>query len=671
MTKRLLAAMLTLVLGMSLFSGRAKAEFSGKNQINGAVLDGNKAVVSYSAEEDAELVAGVYSEDGKELLTSGTSRVPAAEKGTTKIWLSGELPEYAVVRLFLLTRKEHAPLCPVYTTSRYTRVPEDIRDIDADRFDPQNVLNIGENSFAVIKQGVTLVRYAEGKNQLLSQDDDALKDTIGSAGEAVQDLRAGQSLILEYEKNRFRMVRVRKTERSDETTVILSGDDALELTELFDVLKVDEEAESGAFRREKDGLTEKDGMLLLKEDNLDGEVTFAPALKFRMYGTTEQQLRLEAELTTSGTLTTTKAVDTEIPLGVYEASPVDGVTFRTAPVLKIRTEGAQTVHWTMKETVGFVYHSASNRFEDLSGDPEIFLTADESGKISLAMETDLEASLWTDVIRLGMKANLGGVSEITHPEGHRCRSGTLSAEARTEGVAELLAMPWKTHSADLVQKTTEKKFYWMPDTQEWDWGDCDEKVELLPDEPATPEKPDVPETPDESKEPEQPAEPETPSVPDASETPDTPSAPEQPSQPDEPAPPQTPDESEPDKPETIKYRLEEGTLCIETEEQMAAHTSAEETPWYAERETIRRVEVSEEIHKIGSYAFAGCENLEEVIFKAEELEIGKSAFADCGALTTVIYPGKKTQWKSLFIGEGNEALAHARVTCSNGDIKPK
>lgn len=628
--------MLTLVLGMSLFSGRAKAEFSGKNQVNGVALEGNAAVVSYSAEEDAELVAGVYSEDGKELLASGISCIPAAEKGTAKIWLSGELPEYAVVRIFLLTRKEHAPLCPVYTTSRYTCVPEEVKDIDADRFDPQNVRSIGENSFAVIKQGVCFVRYAEGENQLLSQDNDALKDTIGSASEAIQNLRAGQSLILEYEKNRFRMVRVRKTERTDETTVVLSGDDALELTELFDVLKVDEKAESDAFRRETDGLTEKDGMLLLKEDGLDGEVIFAPVMKLRMYGTTEQQLRLEAELTTSGTLTTTKAIDTEIPLGIYEASPADGVTFRTAPVLKIRTEGAQTVHWTMKETVGFVYYSASNRFEDLSGDPEIFLTADESGEISLAMETDLEASLWTDVIKLGMKASLGGVSEMTHPEGHRCQSGMLSAEEQMEGVAELLTMPWKTHSADLVQKTKEKKFYWMPDTQEWGLGDCDEKVELPPDEPETPEVPV------------EPAEPETPSTPEVPETPET-----------------------PDEPEPIHYRLEEGVLYLESEEQLADHTSAEETPWYAERETIRRIEVSEAIHKIGNYAFAGCENLEEVIFKAEELEIGKSAFADCSALTTVIYPGKKAQWKSLSIDEGNEALDHARVTCSNGDIKPK
>jgi len=255
MTKRLLAAMLTLVLGFGLLPGRARAGFSGKNQITGVVLSGNSTVVSYTAEEDAELVAAVYSEDGKELLASGKTRASETADGTAKIWLSGELPEYAVIKVFLLTREEHAPLCPAYTTSRYIRVPEDIKDIDADKFDPERVLNIGDDNFMAVKQGVVLVRYASGENKLLSRDDDGLKYTIGSASEAVRNLRVGQTLILEYEKNRFLMVRVHKTEKSDETTVILTGDDALELPELFDVLKLDAKAKSGVFRREADVLS--------------------------------------------------------------------------------------------------------------------------------------------------------------------------------------------------------------------------------------------------------------------------------------------------------------------------------------------------------------------------------------------------------------------------------
>ncbi len=664
MTKRFLAGMLAVVLLAAALPGRAGAAFPAGSRIVRAELDGMVASITYSAAEEAELVAAVYTEDGKELLASGRRTVSAAEDATADLRLTGTRPEYALLRVFLLGREDHAPLCASYRTSAFVCPPEEIERTEPKDFEADRVLDMGSGGFAVVKQGVVLLRAEEnaaGQNRLLARDDEAVQYKIGTPSETIRNLQAGQVLALEYERGKLLLLRVRKLQ-TDEDAVTLYGDDSLRLNEVFDLLKLSVTAPAEGFSRENDGQNTREGKILLDGDGLTGEAAATIAAAAQCIGTTEPQMRLEASPVLSGTVTTDGAAEASIPLGNFCAAPAEGVRVRFSPVLHLRTDAAQTVHWTMKGTVGFAYDSTAGQWEEVGDAPEIVLTADQPGEAEVRVTWEAELTLWEKALSLRTEQEWGGGMAAARPEGHTCLSETQTAAQKSRAAVEPLAMPWSGKSMVFAAKhLPEKTRFRMPGADAWSEGSCGEtpshtEPEPTPEpaEPSEDTSAENPETPDET--PEEPKEPETPKTP---ETPDLPQESETPAAPEPSAPPAE-----------KTYRLEEGVLLIEQAEQLADCDTAEQTPWYAEREEITAVQLCEGIARIGDHAFAGCKNLQVVRILTPELTIGAGAFAGCEALETVYYPGTKDQWRELAIEAGNDALQGAAIHCGNGQIKP-
>lgn len=650
MTKRFLAGMLAVVLLAAVLPGRAGAAFPAGSRIVRAELDGMVASITYSAAEEAELVAAVYTEDGKELLASGRRTVSAAEDATADLRLTGTRPEYALLRVFLLGREDHAPLCASYRTSAFVCPPEEIGETEPKDFEADRVLDMGSGGFAVVKQGVVLLRAAEnaaGQNRLLARDDEAVQYKIGTPSEAIRNLRAGQVLALEYERGKLLLLRVRKLQ-ADEDAVTLCGDDSLRLNEVLDLIKLDVTALEEGFSRENDGRNTREGKILLEEDGLTGEAAVTIAAAAQCIGTTEPQMRLEASPGLSGTVTTDGAAEASIPLGNFCAAPAEGVCVRFSPVLHLRTDAAQTVHWTMKGTVGFAYDSTAGQWEEVGDPPEIVLTADQPGEAEVRVTWETELTLWEKALSLRTEQEWGGGMAAARPEGHTCLSETQNAAQKSRAAVEPLAMPWSGRSMVFAAKhLPEKTRFRMPGADAWSEGSCGE-TPSLPAEPGEDTPAENPETPD--------------------ETPEEPKKPETPEQPKEPAAPAEPEPSAPPAEKT--YRLEEGVLFIERPEEMADYASEKDVPWYAERAEIAEVQLCEGIARIGDHAFAGCKNLRVVRILTPELTIGTGAFAGCEVLETVYYPGTKDQWRELAIEAGNDALQGATIHCKNGWLKP-
>ena len=665
MTKRFLAGMLAVVLLAAALPGRAGAAFPAGSRIVRTELDGMVASIQYSAAEEAELVAAVYTEDGKELLASGRRTVSTAEDATADLRLTGTRPEYALLRVVLLGREDHAPLCASYRTSAFVCPPEEIEETEPKDFEADRVLDMGSGGFAVVKQGVVLLRAAEnaaGQNRLLARDDEAVQYKIGTPSEAIRNLRAGQVLALEYERGKLLLLRVRKLQ-ADEDAVTLCGDDSLRLNEVFDLLKLDVTAPAEGFSRENDGRNTREGKILLDGDGLTGEAAVTIAAAAQCIGTTEPQMRLEASPGLSGTVTTDGAAETSIPLGNFCAAPAEGVCVRFSPVLHLRTDAAQTVHWTMKGTVGFAYDSTAGQWEEVGEPPEIVLTADQPGEAEVRVTWETELTLWEKALSLRTEQEWGGGMAAARPEGHTCLSETQNAAQKSRAAVEPLAMPWSGGSMVFAAKhLPEKTRFRMPGADAWSEGSCGEtpsqstEPEPAPEpaEPSEDTSAENPETPDER--PEEPKKPETPKTP---ETPDLPQESETPAAPGPSAPPAE-----------KTYRLEEGVLSIARSEEMADYASEKDVPWYAEREEITAVQLCAGIARIGDHAFAGCKNLRVVRILTPELAIGAGAFAGCEVLETVYYPGTKDQWRELAIGAGNDALQGAAIHCGNGQIKP-
>lgn len=645
MARRFLAGMFVVAL-LAALPGRAEAAFPEGSRIVRAELDGMVASITYSAAEEAELIAAVYTEDGKELLASGRRTVSAAEDATADLRLTGTRPEYALLRVFLLGREDHAPLCASYRTSAFSCPPEEIEATEPKDFEADRVLDMGTGGFAVVKQGVVLLRAEEnaaGQNRLLARDDEAVQYKIGTPSETVRSLRAGQILALEYERGKLLLLRVRKLQ-TDEDAVTLYGDDNLQLNDVFDLLKLSVTAPAEGFSRENDGQNTREGKILLDGDGLTGEAAATIAAAAQCIGTTEPQMRLEASPGLSGTVTTDGAAEASIPLGSFCAAPAKGVRVRFSPVLHLRTDAAQTVHWTMKGTVGFACDSTAGQWEEVGEPPEIVLTADQPGEAEVRVTWEAELTLWENALSLRTEQEWGGEVTATRPEGHICLSETQSAAQKSRVAVEPLAMPWCGGSMVFAAKRyPEKTRFRMPEADAWSEGSCGE-TPSLPAEPEPMPEPERPEDPD---------------IPTTPEKPDTPVQPETPAAPEPSAPPAE-----------KTYKLEEGVLWIEQAEQLADCDTAEQTPWYAEREQITAVQLCAGVARIGDHAFAGCKNLRVVRILTPELTIGTGAFAGCEALETVYYPGTKAQWRELAIGAGNDALQSAAIHCGNGQIKP-
>lgn len=74
------------------------------------------------------------------------------------------------------------------------------------------------------------------------------------------------------------------------------------------------------------------------------------------------------------------------------------------------------------------------------------------------------------------------------------------------------------------------------------------------------------------------------------------------------------------------------TGTTETTESTAAPAPA---PWYAHREAIKTVVISEGITHIGSYAFGVCATMTQVTLPSTLATIGEAAFSGCAALTQI------------------------------------
>lgn len=93
---------------------------------------------------------------------------------------------------------------------------------------------------------------------------------------------------------------------------------------------------------------------------------------------------------------------------------------------------------------------------------------------------------------------------------------------------------------------------------------------------------------------------------------------------------------------TLEYDLaEDGTLTINGFGNMPEFTSEESIPWYSRKEEIKQI-VIKGVTSVSKCAFAGCENLEEVVFPEKFEAVGDDAFSGCIKLSKMNLNQAKT-----------------------------
>lgn len=230
------------------------AENSGSDAQNYRVIDagvtGQTATVRYFAAGTADLVVGIYSTDSKQLLASGTIQVEQTEETMAEIPLTGTLPQYFVLKVFLLDTEEHSALSDTYVSTLFTEEMSDLKEAKASDFDPELVVNLDERddtNFGVVKADVAVLdndAVAPDEN-VITQDADSYVYTVENPTEEFRNLQAGDTFV--YHSPEGLLVARVQDIREEGGKLVITGDEELDIRDVFDLLKIDSDQDSSEF----------------------------------------------------------------------------------------------------------------------------------------------------------------------------------------------------------------------------------------------------------------------------------------------------------------------------------------------------------------------------------------------------------------------------------------
>lgn len=199
-----------MVRGTDSFGSMFAQEFSGvaaeqaeNNGCNVFSIDmsGNQASVSFETTQDATLVVAVYDENGNQMLASGKKNVTNTETETTVTINSGTIPQYYLVRGYLIETETLRPICTVYESSMYTQEMQEFLAKTTDDFDEEKVLNLDDddtNNFAVYGDDTIIIPSDTEKNIVVSADDSTNTYVIKKADTDMTSLEEGDIFSYEY-----------------------------------------------------------------------------------------------------------------------------------------------------------------------------------------------------------------------------------------------------------------------------------------------------------------------------------------------------------------------------------------------------------------------------------------------------------------------------------------
>lgn len=230
------------------------AENGGSDAQNYRVIDagvtGQTATVRYFAAGTADLVVGIYSTDSKQLLASGTIQVEQTEETMAEIPLTGTLPQYFVLKVFLLDTEEHSALSDTYVSTLFTEEISDLKEAKASDFDPELVVNLDERddtNFGVVKADVAVLdndTVAPDEN-VITQDADSYVYTVENPTEEFRNLQAGDTFV--YHSPEGLLVARVQDIQEEGGKLVITGDEELDIRDVFDLLKIDSDQDSSEF----------------------------------------------------------------------------------------------------------------------------------------------------------------------------------------------------------------------------------------------------------------------------------------------------------------------------------------------------------------------------------------------------------------------------------------
>lgn len=212
--------------------------FSG-NMIYEVEVENNTVYVELQALTDAKLIVALYDENNEEMYFSGTADVTEDDKVVT-VHFDRQMPDYFLVRAYLLDAVTNVPLCKQYEFDTYTKSMQEFFAKTTDDFSDERVLNLDNDNtdnFLVYNDSIVLVESTNGKNKVAFTDNEAKKYVIENIDNEISSLKSGDIFSLPYGEDENIIVKVSSVSISG-TTATIYGDD-IEIEEAFEYVRID------------------------------------------------------------------------------------------------------------------------------------------------------------------------------------------------------------------------------------------------------------------------------------------------------------------------------------------------------------------------------------------------------------------------------------------------
>ena len=205
-------------------------------------VNGKTATVDMAALYDAKLIVSIFSEDGKTMYGSGMAEV-SADDHIIDIGLEiAKMPQYFLVRAYMLNSLTNAPLCKQYENDYYTQSMQKFFAKTTDDFAEEQVLNLDDsdsNNFLVYNDDTIIVENNDENTNIVKKSDDDTKEyVIENIDEKISSLRAGDIFAYSYGEENNMIVKVSSIS-IDGTTATIYGSD-ISLSEAFEYIKIDD-----------------------------------------------------------------------------------------------------------------------------------------------------------------------------------------------------------------------------------------------------------------------------------------------------------------------------------------------------------------------------------------------------------------------------------------------
>ncbi len=206
----------------------------------GLYIDDNDLLtVNFTNDDDCTLVVSFYDEETEQMLHSEVFEVPAKAKYARFQIDRTKLPEYFVVRAFLLGDNNEA-LCSNFESRDYTKKAMDFKSKTPDDFDSSKVVELENDDFFVLKDGVKRVQPTVFRNKLVSYDSQTNTYEFESVNSHITGLNVGDVFYYNNgDKNNIIVIKVKSITFSGDNATICAED--TDLDDVFSFIKIDDD----------------------------------------------------------------------------------------------------------------------------------------------------------------------------------------------------------------------------------------------------------------------------------------------------------------------------------------------------------------------------------------------------------------------------------------------